>query len=314
MNFDDAGHRLVELAASRHNAIHTSEAADIGFSARRLRRARSRGELTNLRPSVWAHVSLPSSSHQKLRSTVLELQNSAAGYRSAAWLHGWIDQPPTTPEVWVPPTSRARLPAVSIHRFRRIDPLLDIVEIEHIRCLSKAATLCLLGAAADRALLERCLDHFTRAESPEWLERTLERLWTPKAPGPRDLVALLTDPARSHGVSESWFETVVARLVALPWLPPVELQHDVTFDGHRYRIDIAIPALRLGVEAHSRSFHWGPRKVDADNVRDLHLSAAGWQLLYVTWSQIQDPDEFVRLFAAAARGRLGRSEPTTFCR
>ncbi len=96
---------------------------------------------------------------------------------------------------------------------------------------------------------------------------------------------------------------MTASLIAVPWLPDFTLQHEVVTRDRRFRIDIACPALKLGVEAHSRTFHFGAGKEDADNVRDLALSSQGWQLLYVTWSQIQDPDTFVRSFADAACAR-----------
>lgn len=51
------------------------------------------------------------------------------------------------------------------------------------------------------------------------------------------------------------------------------------------------------------TFHWGPGKEDADNVRDLEIASAGWQLLYVTWTQLQDPDRFVELVTRTVRTR-----------
>lgn len=87
---------------------------------------------------------------------------------------------------------------------------------------------------------------------------------------------------------------MVAELIARNDLPPIELQYPIEVDGRRFRIDIAMPSVRLGIEAHSRTFHWGPDKADADNRRDLLVSSSGWQLLYVTWSQVADPDGFLK--------------------
>ncbi len=312
MNFDDAAMRLVELAASRHNAFHTTEAAEQGFTADRLRRARARGELLELRPKVWAVVGGRRSSHQALRAAVLGLAGSAAGYRSAAWLHGWTSTPPTVPQVWAGGTSRCRLPGATVRRFAKIEPALDVIEVDAITCLNKAATLCTVGAHGDLRFVEECLDVFLRSESTAWLDRTLSRMWTPHAAGPRLLAAVMQDPRRVQGVTDSWMERVVVQLVATPWMPPVCLQQPVAVDGRTFLIDIAIPELMLGIEAHGRSFHWGPGKQDADNVRDLAISGAGWQLLYVTWAQLQDPAGFVDSLAAVAQARaaqLGVSLP-----
>lgn len=165
MNFDDAALRLVELAASRHNAFHTNEAADIGITPDRLRRARARSELTELRPKVWAITGGPRSPRQRLRAATLALSGSAAGHRSAAWMHGWLTSVPARPELWASGRSRARLPDAVIRRSAKIDSEAHVTVVDGIRCLSKAATLCSLGAIGDRRLVERCLDSFLRTES-----------------------------------------------------------------------------------------------------------------------------------------------------
>ena len=302
MKFDDAARAFVGLAASRHNAVHTNEAADIGMSLRRLQRAKQGGELRSLRPKVWAHTSLPSGPKQELRAATLALPDSAASHQSAAWLHGWLEHPPDSPHVWVPPASRSRTPGASVHRAQgvRVD---DVIEVDRIRVLSRAATLCLLGATSPAVVVERCLDEFLRNDSSAWLDDVMNRLWSTRSKGLRVLAAVRNDPRRVAGVTDSWMERVVSQLVALPWMPPLELQHCVTAMGRAFRLDIGVPELKLGLEAHGRTFHWGPGKEDADNVRDLVLAAEGWKLVYVTWSQIRDPDEFVRLFAATARVR-----------
>ena len=106
---------------------------------------------------------------------------------------------------------------------------------------------------------------------------------------------------------ESPLERKVERILApvVDRLPPLELQHCVQVGRRTYRIDLAMPSIKLGVESHGRRFHWGRRAEEADNERDLALASAGWQLLYVTWDQLGDPDN-VRdriLQVAAARAR-----------
>ena len=302
MRYDEALGAFVELAASRHNAIHSDEAAEI-ITTRRLRAAQERGLVTRLYPRVWALTHLGTPPGQELRAAVTSSRGAAATSTSAAWLHGWLPKPTTSPVVWVPSDRNVRPARFQILRWKHIDPVKDITEVDHICTLSRAATLCTLGPHVDARTLERCLDAFLRTDSMRWLEETMERLGQRVPSGVSHLREVLDDPRRVNGVTDSWFERAVADLVALPWLPPIKLQHEVVTDSVRYRLDIACPALKLGVEAHSRTFHWGAGKEDADNVRDLALSAAGWQLLYVTWSQIGRPDTFVSQFAAAARAR-----------
>lgn len=303
MQFDSASEALIELAASRHNAFSTSEAAAIGLNQRRLRDAEVRGELHRLYPRVWAFGALPSGQSQRLRAASLALPGSAASLTSAAWLHGWIDQPPAGPQLWVGERSTARLAGSDVHRFARIDPAIDLTEVAHVRALNKAATLCLMGASCSADVVERCLDEFLRSDSEGWLEETMCRLYTPKAPGPFALKQVMADPRRAAGLAESHMERITSRLLAVPDLPPLVLQHEVEVEGRRFRLDMACPELLLGVEYHSRTHHWGRGKADADNVRDLLIASLGWKVIYVTHLQVRNPDELVRLFRLTAQAQ-----------
>jgi len=306
MHFDDASKALVELAASRHNAFHTLEAADI-VSTRRLRRAEKRGELTRLHSRVWSVTALGRPPGQATRASALAVSGAAAAHLNSVWLHRWLgraERPPDgPPEIWVPRSARTN--ARSANRFwcSRIDPGLDVTTVDHIPTLNAAATLCLLGRRASIAVVERCLDEFSRSHSMTWLADTFDRLHVANCGGTTTLAKILDDPKRVDGVTDSWFERVIADLCARSDMPPLELQHGVEVDDATYRLDLAFPALRLGIEAHSRSFHWGPEKVDADNRRDLALSAAGWHILYVTWSQLRDPEGFVNDVARVLAAR-----------
>ena len=121
MVFDDAAQAIVELAASRHNAFHTLEAAAHNISARRLRRAKERGVLRSLHPKVWAIDAIGDSPLQTLRAATLALPESAATGESAAWLWGWLDQPPTTAQVWVPEGMRRSALGTKAYRCPRLD-------------------------------------------------------------------------------------------------------------------------------------------------------------------------------------------------
>lgn len=306
MRYDDAMAALVELAASRHNAFHTSEAAETSIHPQRLRRAELRGEVRRLHPKVWALKALPDSPQQVLRAVALSVRGAAATTTSAAWLHGWLHEAPAPPQLWVPSRHTRNHPVADLRRCSRIDPRHDITSVDHVATLNKAATLCLLGPHVSERALEHCLDEYMRTESERWLVQTMERLRAHKPGGIRALERLRYDPARIAGVTDSWLERVASRLMALPWLPRLVLQHPVTVEGRRFRIDIACPELLLGVEAHGRTFHWGAGKEDADNVRDLMIGTVGWKLLYVTTSQLRRPEEFVRLFEATARTRAAQ--------
>jgi hypothetical protein len=193
-----------------------------------------------------------------------------------------------------------------VSRAARIDPDRDITVIDHVRTLNRAAALIHLGSCASPLVVERCLDDFLRTSSPNWLDETLGRLYSPHARGPRTLAAVMSDPKRVAGVTDSWMERVTSSLINVSWMPTVTLQHRVEIGDRTFFLDVAVPDLLLGIEAHSRSFHWGPGNEDADNIRDLQLASAGWHLSYVTWSQLLEPQEFVRLFLLTVESRAGQ--------
>lgn len=302
MRFDPTFQALVEFAASRHNALHTTEAASIGVPQRRLRRAEAEGALVRLHRRVWAVPGLGRPPGQALRAAVVAVPRAAACHRGSAWLHRWDDGPPDRPQIWAPGSARPPEGA-GLQWASGVDPAKDICVVDGISTLNQAATLCLLGRVVSRQDLGWYLDQFARSASMQWLEDTLDRLWVPTDSGPAALAALLTDPDRLAAPTESWLERVVADLLAVADLPPLELQYPLAVGPRRFRLDLAMPSIKLGVEVHGRTYHWGLDREDADNVRDLLIGSEGWQLLYVTRSQLADPVGLVRQVVEVARTR-----------
>ncbi len=311
MQFDEASKALVELAASRQNAFHSSEAAEVAnISTRRLKRAADRGELVRLAPRIWAVASLGQPPGQRLRAKTLTTTGAVAAQRSSGWLHRWFDELPTNVDLWVPGHGRRSVTGTILHRCAKVDPRLDVTVVDGVSTLNPAATLCLLGRTEPDDVVEECLDLFRRDHSLRWLEATLERLSTTTGAGPAALRRVMNHPRRQHGAVESIFERRVQRLLTVADLPPISLQHEVEIGGRCYRLDLAMPSIKLGVEAHSRQFHWGRQSEEADNVRDMHLAAYGWQLLYLTWDQLQDPEAVVTMIEHASLARRSIAAPS----
>ncbi len=312
MRNDAAWNAVVELAASRHGTFHASEAATAGIEQRRLRLAVKQGELLRPYPRVYVLRSAQPSPLQRLHVATLATQldrvdgattSGVLSHASASALHGLIPNHPPIPSLWVPRGHRVRAEGIDVRRSEIVDPSIDITAVHGLPVMSRAAALCQLGWVAPH-LVERAVDEFARTSSMRWLSETADRY---RSQGSRGVVVLdqvLNDPKRLVGVTESWFERVVAGVLRHRDLPPIELQYEVIINGRRYRIDIAIPEARVGVEAHSREFQWGPRTVDADNVRDLLFGSVGWQLFYVTWWQAHHPEAFADLLTSSVRSRL----------
>ena len=125
---------------------------------------------------------------------------------------------------------------------------------------------------------------------------------------------LLDRRQRGGRVPDSWFERLVERCISPIDLPPWVCQHVVRGDDGAVvgRLDLACPALLLGVEAHSRGFHFGARPEALDEQRDNRLGALGWHIVYVGWVATEAPATVAATIDAIARRRaaqLGISIP-----
>jgi very-short-patch-repair endonuclease len=106
------------------------------------------------------------------------------------------------------------------------------------------------------------------------------------------------------GCPETSFEDAIARLLMEAGLPEPQLQHRVETPGGRYRVDVAYPGLRVGIEGKSRQHHLTDEAFESDPVRDTNLAIAGWIVIHVTWAQLQDdPEGVVRRVRRALESR-----------
>jgi hypothetical protein len=305
MRADDAWRAVAELAASQHGALARRQAAAVGFDKTRVRRAVAAGRLVEPVAGVLVMPGVPTSFRHRLTVAVLAGGGTVASHRSAALLHGFDGIRSAPVEVTVP---RGRYPAIDgvvVHRATPFDPR-DLTAVDGIAVTNVARTLCDLGAVVAQDEVERALDSALRqGASTRWIEATLSRVRRPGPSGTATLDRVLADPRRAGGVPESWFERVVRRALAAPDLPPVVLQHEVRHGGRVVaRFDAAIPAWRIGLEAHSREWHDRAGRIWRDLERDNAVKALGWDVIYVTWALAKQPDAVVDLIRRTRQARL----------
>ena len=294
-----------EFAATRHGAL-TRLAAMEGLTPSIITRLLRDRVLDEPAPGVLVVVGSPTTWRQRLYVATLASRGAGAvGFRSAAALHGLDGYGEGPVELLVPSHRRIRLPDLVMHR-GPYDANLDITTIDGIACTSIARTLCDI-AAVDRA--ERVQLAFESAwrhgASLEWLRRTASRLDLPGRHGPRRLLALV-ETAERHGTpTESALEVKVEAVLRA--LPGVVRQHEVRRgDGSLVgRVDFAMPALKIAIEAHSRTHHFGPDAEERDAAREAQLQAEGWIVRFVTDRKRRRPGELraslARLVAARER-------------
>jgi hypothetical protein len=106
-------------------------------------------------------------------------------------------------------------------------------------------------------------------------------------------------------VPDSWFEELLELCLADSAIPPIELQYPIRNAAGRIvaRTDIGIPSVRLGLEAHSRRFHFGFDAEPLDEQRDMRAAACGWELLYLGWYATFRPAEVLEIVKEVVEAR-----------
>jgi very-short-patch-repair endonuclease len=94
----------------------------------------------------------------------------------------------------------------------------------------------------------------------------------------------------ADGLAESPQETLLRLLLRSAGLPAPVVRHVVRdADGRRVaRVDFALPELRLALEYEGR-WHGDAQQVGPDRQRLNRLSAAGWQVVFVTAEDLRRP-------------------------
>ena len=217
--------------------------------------------------------------------------HAVASHRAAAALHHLDGFASGLIEVSVPRPRRLELPRVVVHHVQAPPPE-DLTVIGGIPVTGLARTLCDLGTVVDARAVERALDDARRrGTSLRWLRETAERLHRPGQAGTKTLLLLLDTVEHDRGVRGSWFEKLVEECLRSPDLPPLVRQHRVhdATGALAGILDLAFPTIRLGVEAHSRQFHFGRDAEQRDEDRDHRLARCGWEVLYVGWQLAKRP-------------------------
>lgn len=295
---NDAWSAVAELAASQHGCFTHQQAANNGIGRRRLDRAIADGLVVRELPRVLRFAGAPRRWHGRLWAAA-HSSDGAASHRAAGRLLGHDGFEAAPLEITVARGRMPSIPQVILHRWTNPEPELDHVLVSGIPCTSTAVTLAQLGSVVSRAAVERTLDDaLRRGASLCWIQQTAERLHRPGPSGTGTLMGLLADERRSGRLPESWFERLAQRILLAADVPRPEIQYEVRVgSGATYRFDMAWPELAVGLECHSRRYHFGPLKEAADHRRDLELAAAGWEVLYMTWEHRRHPETFVPLLA-----------------
>ncbi len=295
---------LGQLGGLRHGAFTRSMAATVGVSAKAIRLRLDTGALAEPAPGVLVLTAVPATWLQRVAVATLATRDAAASHRTAARLHQLDGSDADVVEVSVRGDRTRSTSAGIVHRVAALDPC-DVTVVNGIPATTIARTLADLGSVSSTRDVLKALDSARRiGVSPRWCRETAERLHRPGQAGTGVLLGLLVEAARVR-VPDSWLERLVEELLAAPGFPPLLRQYTVRDDAGRFvaRVDLAVPSVRLAIEAHSRRFHFGHGPEAADEDRDLRLAACGWEVLYLGHQHTRRPRDVVPLVVASVSQR-----------
>ncbi len=243
-----------------------------------------------LRTGVWETVDrglygptgVPSTWRRMLMAAILLApEGSLVSHRAAAFLHGvgGLDQP--MPEITIPRSSKLRRPWLVTHESLDLH-LADRVELDGIPATGLRRLAVDLGGTVSFPRYKhtiREIRHGRGVSSPELLHTYLRHKCQGRTGGAalRDWLDRYFSVA---GVSESGIELLVLDAILDAGLPAPVRQHWVDVSGHRYRLDLAYPGLRIAVEVDGRK-HEDTDVRASDTQRTARLEAEGWRVIRV---------------------------------
>ncbi len=299
-----------DLAASQHGLITLSQVRKIGVSRRTLDRLIAQGQLVRLGPGVFLVHGTPDSWQRRIQAERLAAGPDAiVSHRSAAALYE-LDgfDALRTVHLTVPPYRQKR-PRTNIALHRSLDYDLIRPTTRQGIVVTDVARLVLdlYAGEPNREVARRGLFSVRKKKLATWGELH-ECLESHARRGRRGIVAFRDDLELYSriGCPETGFEDAIRTLLVEAGLPEPELQHEVTANGHRYRIDVAYPELRIGIEGKSKAHHLTDEAFESDAVRDADLAVAGWLIIHATWAHVhRDPAGVVRRARQAINRRAG---------
>ena len=271
----------------------TAELLGAGMSARSIARARQRGAIVPLLPGVFVLAGAEPTFETKAMAAPLHCgPRSFLTGTTAAALYGFRSMPRQRIEVTVPANSWVNVPQwIRVRRAAWIDPDDVMMWSNGLRVASPLLTLFDLASDFNDF-------RFARAAEDAWHLKLVD-------PGAAsDYLAKVRRSGRG-GVArfQSWLKTASQRprpaasgleldvidAIGAAGLPDPERQHRLRLlSGDYIHIDVAWPAIRLGVEPGHSWWHGGDLQARRDAARDRACGELGWLIVRLDESMKDD--------------------------
>lgn len=294
------------LTRRQHGLVTRSQALAMGFGRRQLEDRVRRGHWIALRPGVYALAGMPPSREQALLAVLLAIDSQAVvSHGSAAGI--WEMKGVADPQRITVTVDLARVVRLEGVLGRRSGTLFDEdrVVVRGIAVTSRARTLIDLSGSLSLAQLGGLLDQQLRKGLRlEAVRRCAGRL--APAPGRRitRVHALLASRLPGYDPGDSDLETRALRVLVSAGLPVPRQQLSVRAGKRRFKLDLAYPDVRVGIELDGWDTHRTFGAFHGDRERDALLASAGW---VVTHFSARTPDDHMVAAVTALRARFEQS-------
>lgn len=293
-----------ELMANQHGAASTDQVRQsLSWNQQHLlitnriwRREGARVVTSRSSPATW---------HQRVMVATLATRG-VASHVTAARLHD-LDGFQRSKELHVTlryNQHRLRHPGTIVHVSRVLDTS-DQLAIEGIPTVIVPVCLLQIAERSTDAMIQALEGCMRDGISATWIRQIAARYQRPGRPATGRLLRAL-DERVDGTLPRSWFQRLASRLLADAGIDTVD-EYPI-YEERRLlaQLDLAIPALQLGVECQSWQWHATPEARRLDAARKRRLRRLGWEILELWWSDLERMDDVLAtLHVAIADRRLG---------
>ncbi len=296
--------KLALLAVPQHSILTLLQLVEAGITASGVRKRTAAKRLHRIHRGVYSLTPPQLLTYKgRLMAAVLACGPGAVlSHRSAADLLGIRAM--SRARIDVTALAHRDLDGVDIHRSRTLTAA-DVTVVDRIPCTTIARTQLDLADVVPLDQVERTLNQADVMQVLDYrsLADQLERNGTRRAAAVLRQAMRIYDPGQAP--TESRLEADFVALIRSAGLPSPERQVRLVLDDGEepFRVDFVWRAHRVVLETDGRKTHGTRRAFETDRRRDQRLVRARWQVVRVTWRQLQDdPASVVALVADLLAG------------
>lgn len=280
--------QIAWVAARQCGVVTLDQAVGQGVSPDTLQRRAREQRWGRPFPGVYVMPGHPQTQETLLMAGALYLGKGAAVARgSAAVLWELSEEWPSVPEYVLPhERRRARHANLTVIRTRTLT-LRDVTLLGPIPVTRIDRTLCDLAAVLTEPELREAVARAGQ-RSLQWPRRAAARaVELDHLAGRARLLASVRD-VLAEGRTDSALERRVRRVLRAAGLRPAPGVYPLVVGGRLIAmLDIALPELRVAIDADGFAHHRSPEDLRADHARQNRIQAAGWTVLRIGHPALQ---------------------------